>query len=127
MSANAISHRIHWFEIPVTDLTRAMTFFSTVLETDFHVSKMDDGDMAIFDSSQEAVSGCLTQSAHMQPSATGTVVYFNAGEDLARPLGRVEAAGGKVIVPKTLITPEIGYFAIFADTEGNTVGLHSPH
>lgn len=125
---SAIAHRIHWFEIPTTDLTRAMTFYSTVLETDFHVENFGGGNMAVFNRSQpEAVSGCLVQSEHIKPSASGTVVYFNAGDDLALPLGRVEANGGKIIVPKTLITPEIGYFAVFADTEGNTVGLHSPH
>ena len=38
---------------------------------------------------------------------------------------RVEAAGGKRIVPKKLIAPEIGYSAVFEDTEGNRIALHS--
>jgi uncharacterized protein len=37
----------------------------------------------------------------------------------------VKAAGGKVVLQKTLITPDLGYFAFFTDTEGNKVGLHS--
>ena len=40
-------------------------------------------------------------------------------------VGRIEGAGGKVVMPKTQITPEIGYMAFFMDTEGNKVGLHS--
>jgi predicted enzyme related to lactoylglutathione lyase len=55
----------------------------------------------------------------------GSVVYISAGADLAEPLARVEGAGGKVLVPKTLINAEIGYFAHFLDSEGNRVGMHS--
>jgi hypothetical protein len=53
------------------------------------------------------------------------VVYLNAGEDVNESLERVEPAGGKIVVPKTKITDEYGYFALFQDTEGNLVGLHS--
>lgn len=128
MSANIIQHRIHWFEIATHDLKRAMMFYGTVFQTDFHVEDFGDGTMAVFNRSQEgAISGCLVKSAHAAPSPQGTVIYFNAGDDLAVPLGRVWDAGGKILVQKTLITPEIGYFAVFSDTEGNTVGMHSPH
>jgi predicted enzyme related to lactoylglutathione lyase len=61
-----------------------------------------------------------------KPSMTGTMVYMTAPSgDLANELGRVEAAGGKIMVPKTQISPEHGYMAVFADTEGNRVALHS--
>jgi hypothetical protein len=40
-------------------------------------------------------------------------------------LDRVEGAGGKVLMSKTATTMDAGYFALIADTEGNTVGLHS--
>jgi predicted enzyme related to lactoylglutathione lyase len=52
-------------------------------------------------------------------------IYLNGGDDLSVMLGRVEPAGGKVIFPKTLISEDNGFFAIFADTEGNAVGLWS--
>ena len=32
---------------------------------------------------------------------------------------------GKVLIPKTHITDEIGYMAFFEDTEGNVVAMHS--
>ena len=47
------------------------------------------------------------------------------GTVLAGALGKVEAAGGKVAMPKTAISPEIGFMAFFIDSEGNRVGLHS--
>ena len=58
------------------------------------------------------------------PGGQGTLVYMNGGDDLAGPLGRVTAAGGAVLMPKTSIGPH-GFIAQFRDSEGNRVGLHS--
>jgi predicted enzyme related to lactoylglutathione lyase len=71
------------------------------------------------------VSGCVIAGQGYKAAKDGSVVYISAGRDLAEPLARVEGAGGKVLVPKTLINPEIGYFAHFLDSEGNRVGMHS--
>jgi len=60
-----------------------------------------------------------------KPSTEGTMVYLNANPAMDEVLGKVEAAGGKVMMPKTAISPEIGHMASFEDTEGNKVGLHS--
>ncbi len=38
---------------------------------------------------------------------------------------KMEAAGGKIMVPRTEISPEYGFMAVFIDTEGNRIGLHS--
>jgi predicted enzyme related to lactoylglutathione lyase len=43
---------------------------------------------------------------------------------LDETLGRVEKAGGKIVMPKTDIGPP-GFIAIVRDSEGNSVGLHS--
>jgi predicted enzyme related to lactoylglutathione lyase len=34
-------------------------------------------------------------------------------------------AGGKVTMPKTKISDEIGFMAFFVDSEGNGMALHS--
>jgi len=60
-----------------------------------------------------------------KPSADGAVIYLNGNPDLSVPLGKIEEAGGHVVMPKTLINDEIGYMAFFIDTEGNKVALHS--
>jgi predicted enzyme related to lactoylglutathione lyase len=59
------------------------------------------------------------------PSMTGSTVYLSAGDDLNMVLGRVEAAGGRVLMPKTNMGEMIGNLAFFADSEGNRIGLHS--
>jgi hypothetical protein len=40
-------------------------------------------------------------------------------------LDKVEPAGGKILMPKSLISEHWGYMALFEDTEGNRVALHS--
>jgi len=71
------------------------------------------------------VGGGLVESPYHKPSAEGARIYLNGNPDLAVALGKVEAAGGQVAMPKTKITDEIGYMANFMDTEGNLVALHS--
>ena len=53
------------------------------------------------------------------------MVYLNGGKDLETVLSRVTGAGGRIIMPKTFINEESGYFAIFIDCEGNKLALHS--
>lgn len=82
-------------------------------------------DMGFFPSQRGEVSGAVVAGEGYVPGDKGTLVYLNGGDDLNTVLSKVETAGGKVAVPKTKITDEYGYFAIFIDTEGNKVGLHS--
>lgn len=123
--ANVIS----WFEIPVTDMDRATTFYRTLLDVDLQKAEMGGDSYTFFPGVMESVSvsGALVQSAQVVPSDKGTVVYLNGGDDLAAPLSRVESAGGRVLMPKTSIGEGMGYFALFLDTEGNKVGLFSMH
>jgi len=53
------------------------------------------------------------------------VAYLNGGKDVQNVLDRVENSNGNVIVPKTQISPEMGYFGMFIDTEGNKIAVHS--
>ncbi len=77
------------------------------------------------DDSTGKISGALVQSKMHKPGEEGTVVYLNGNPDLGVPLGRVGDAGGKVIMPKTFVSEEVGYMAFMIDTEGNKIGLHS--
>jgi len=77
--------------------------------------------------SATGVGGALSyNTTYYKPSATdGPLIYLNANPDVQIILDRVEAAGGHIAVPKTEISPEYGYMAIFIDTEGNRIALHS--
>ena len=116
---------INWFEIPASDIGRATKFYSSVLGIEITEVDMFGTKMGFFPTDGKNVSGAIVQAEDNKPSSDGTLVYLNGGSNLATHLSKVEAAGGKVIVPKTQISQEMGYFATFIDTEGNKVALHS--
>lgn len=118
---------IHWFEIPVNEFERAKTFYETILQISMPIMDMGDPgmQMAVFAVSIPHIDGCIIKSDFHTPSSTGTCVYLNGEPDLQLVLDRVEAAGGKIVMPKEQISPEYGFMGMFEDTEGNKVGLHS--
>jgi len=114
-----------WFEIPAGDFARAKRFYEEVFGVALKEEQMGATRLGVFPYAGEAVSGCVIAGQGYKAGKDGSVVYISAGDDLTEPLARVERAGGKVLVPKTLINAEIGYFAHFIDSEGNRVGMHS--
>ena len=120
-----MAHALNWFEIPVTNFTRAKSFYEKVLGITIEPMTMGPIMMGMLSSDPTAVGGAIVHGEDGSPSKNGTLVYLNGGDDLAPMLARVEQAGGSVVVPKTEIGNEFGFFAHFVDTEGNKVGLHS--
>lgn len=118
-------HALSWFEIPVTDFPRAKTFYENLLGVTIEPLVMGPTTMGMLSSDPSVVGGALVHAGGTSPSQEGTIVYLNGGDDLAPMLGRVSKAGGTVVVPKTEIGSESGFFAHFVDSEGNKVGLHS--
>ena len=123
----AKENTLNWFEISVTDIGRATKFYETIFGIQLRQAEMMGMKMAFFptEDMNGKVSGGLVQGPMHKPSADGTKVYLNGNPDLADALSKIEKAGGKVLMPKTKITDEIGFMAYFTDTEGNTVALHS--
>jgi predicted enzyme related to lactoylglutathione lyase len=119
---------LNWFELSVADINRAKKFYETIFGIKMEQQEMMGMQMAFFPGSQNMdgkVSGGLVQSSMHKPSADGAKIYLNGNPDLANALSKVEAAGGKVTMPKTKISDDIGYMAFIIDTEGNAIGLHS--
>lgn len=116
---------INWFEIPATDMDRATAFYGSIFGIEMPKTEMMGTTMAFFPYEDGKVSGALVKGEGYEPNTNGSLVYLNGGEDLNNILSKVEAAGGKVVFPKTQISPESGHFALFLDTEGNKLGLHS--
>jgi predicted enzyme related to lactoylglutathione lyase len=119
---------LNWFEISVSDIARAKKFYETIF--DVQISDITESmgmQMAFFpfENMGGKVSGGLVQGPMHTPNADGAKIYFNGNPDLDEALGKVDAAGGKVTMPKTKISDEIGYMAFFIDSEGNGVAMHS--
>jgi len=123
----AKENALNWFEISVSDINRAKKFYETVFGIEMQQQEMMGMQMAFFPSEDMngKVSGGLVQGPMHKPSADGAKIYFNGNPDLSDALSRIEKAGGKVTMPKTKISDDIGYMAFFVDSEGNNVALHS--
>src|SRR5437868_8263192 len=117
---DASANILNWFEVSVSDIARAKKFYETIFSITMEEMDMMGMKMAMFpyEPMGGKLSGGLVQSDMHKPSADGVKVYFNGNPDLDRALSKVEAAGGKVTMPKTRIGDDIGYMAFFLDTEG---------
>ncbi len=122
---SATTNALNWFEISISDVARAKKFYETILDIELFQMEMMGMDMLMFPSQNPKSSGALVKSPYHTPSKSGSIIYLNANPDLQIVLDKIEAAGGKVTMPKSLINPETGYMAFFEDSEGNVVALHS--
>ncbi len=124
-----MDNAISWFEIGTTDLDRATKFYETIFGVSLFPMDLPNIKMRMFpiDNMQTGIGGALVDSGGFhKPSATdGPLIYLNGNPDVQSILDKVEAAGGKIMVPKTEISPEYGFMAVILDTEGNRIGLHS--
>ena len=127
LSAN--TNALNWFEIPVTDTARAKKFYETIFDIKMDTREMMGMEMTFFPNDMQAntgkVSGSLVKGPMHKPSMDGAVVYLNANPAIQSVIDKVEKAGGKITMPKTLINEQTGYMAFFVDTEGNRMALHA--
>ena len=114
---------INWFEIPTTQLDRAVRFYETVLGVSLRREDFGGVPMAVFPFGDKAAGGALIQDARRKPAANGVLIYLNAHGQLDACIQRVATAGGAVLTSKMDIG-DPGFIAIFRDSEGNSVALH---
>jgi predicted enzyme related to lactoylglutathione lyase len=124
-----MDNAISWFEIPATDIDRAQKFYEAVFNIQMQALDFQGIKMRMFpiDDPMAGIGGAVvdTDGFH-KPSATdGPLIYLNGNPDVQLFLDRVEAAGGKILTPKTTISDEYGDMAVFLDTEGNRIALHN--
>jgi len=118
---------IAWIEIPVIDLERATAFYADVFRLTFEREDIGDGNPKSLFPASSGISGALSQGPDWTPSRDGVLLYLSGGDDLQVVLDRVVAAGGSVAEPKQAVDATSGFWARFRDTEGNILGLLSPH
>lgn len=114
---------VNWFEVPAYDIVRAKGFYEHLYGITMETVHAGDYAMAYFPAHGGA-GGAVVQGPGCIPTDCGTLVYLNAGDDLDGMLGRVEEAGGRVVMGRTLISESAGSFALFVDSEGNRLALH---
>lgn len=115
---------ISWFEIPAVNFQQAVDFYNHIFQIEMEKNSEGNYAMAFFPANK-GIGGAIVAGPGSTPSDTGPLIYLNAGSDLSHVLERVQPAGGRIVMSKTLINKESGYFAIFIDSEGNKLALHS--
>jgi uncharacterized protein len=93
--------------------------YGFAMETNFN----GDYGMAYFPA-ESGVGGAVVQGPGCIPNDCGALLYLNAGKDLDGMLSRVEAAGGRIVMGRTLISDGAGSFALIVDSEGNRLAFH---
>lgn len=122
MPANPIAY----VELPVTDMDRAMAFYTDLLGLDFERQTIDGYDMALFPATEGAAgaSGALVKGDVYVPGKTGPIVYFRV-RDIDAVLKRAKARGAKILYDKKDIGA-FGFVAEVEDSEGNRIALNAP-
>ncbi|MGJ8724026.1 MAG: VOC family protein [Roseibacillus sp.] len=116
---------LNWFEIYVADLERAKAFYEKILGVTLTDMPSEMCEMAAFPCDEkEGVGGALMKIEHCQPGPGGTLIYLNVEGELDAVVARIQEAEGKIVLEKMAIPPH-GFIAVFEDSEGNNVGLHS--
>ncbi|MEH6703638.1 MAG: VOC family protein [Galbibacter orientalis] len=113
------------FEIPATDISRAVNFYQAILNINIEKIEMPGMEMGIFPYEEQMVTGVIIKGDGYKPSADGVTIYLNGGDNFQNILDKVEKNGGKILMPKTAHADGNGFFALFLDTEGNRLGLNS--
>jgi len=113
-----------WFEIPADNLDRAKKFYNTLFgwniaafpgmqgseaETYLHIDTGGD---------EASPDGGMMKRKEPGQGITQYISVASVSESSAK----VEKLGGKICMAKTAV-PQMGYFAICSDTEGNTFAL----
>ena len=116
---------INWFEIPVSDMDRAIKFYEPVMQVSLRREKMDSAELAVFPHEDPATGGALAKFEGIIPSVQGAIIYLHT-DNLTATLDRVASAGGECVFGPLALPRGIGTIALFTDSEGNRVGLHQP-
>ena len=120
---NAIVH----FEIPADDVPRAIAFYEKVFGWKINRFPMPPGSPEYYGvttrkEGEAGINGGLMKR-NMPGQPFANYVSVKSIDDF---LGKIQAHGGALVMPKQEIAPGMGSFAVFKDTEGNMMGLYQP-
>jgi hypothetical protein len=109
---------VHW-EINASDAKRLHEFYSALFGWNVNASNpMNYG--LVNTGSKTGAQGGIGQKSEQAPAPN--VMFYVAVKDLHECLTKAESLGGRVVMPVTDV-PDMVTMAMFADPEGNTIGL----
>jgi uncharacterized protein len=110
--------KICYLEIPAGTAEASAQFYSSIFG--WKVRTRGDGELAFDDPA--GVSGTWVKESDRTPDEQ-TRVYIMV-DAIDETLSRIQAAGGRILTPRTEIGAGLGAFAAFADPVGNEFGLY---
>jgi predicted enzyme related to lactoylglutathione lyase len=110
--------KICYLEIPAKTAEGSADFYSSIFG--WKIRRRGDGALAFDDAGD--VSGTWVKEGDRTPDER-TRVYIMV-DAIADTLKRIEAAGGRILTPRTDIGSGMGAFAAFTDPAGNEFGLY---
>jgi predicted enzyme related to lactoylglutathione lyase len=111
-------HTICHLEIPTTDLKKSGEFYRKLFgwEIDYGWGP----DYAVFNTGEGVLTGGgLDRKDEIAP---GNIIIYIQVNDIDEMLDKAEKLGGKKVQEKKEI-PNVGWFGLFKDLDGNTLGL----
>lgn len=112
-----MANPVIWFEILGKDGAALRRFYGDVFGWEYEMAQGMDYGMTK-KVGDRGIQGGIGSMGEGPCWAT----FYVAVPDVEASLKLVERKGGKIVVPRTEI-PDMVTFAVFADPEGNTVGL----
>jgi uncharacterized protein len=110
---------IVWFGIPADNPERARAFYSDLFGWKINSAPgVDDFWYIDTGGAEESPDGGLKKREHPQES----IVNYVSVDSVTEFSKKIEKLGGKICLAKTAV-PQMGYFAVCQDTEGNSFGI----
>lgn len=109
-------HKIVHIEISAEDRKGAADFYGELFG--WKSEHLDEMNYSMFDDG--GVGGAFNPTGDQNPA--GTVLVYVGTNDVDASLEKAKSLGGEVVMPTTEI-PGYGWFGIFKDPTGNTIGL----
>ncbi|HEX5520032.1 MAG TPA: VOC family protein [Candidatus Nitrosocosmicus sp.] len=116
---------VEYFQIPADDISRAKEFYNKVFGWEmqkWNNSENSDQEYWMFQTKDDEGNPGLGGGLMKRQSPQHTVTNFITVSSIEEYSSNIEQSGGKVIMPKTEI-PNMGFFAVFLDTENNMFGI----
>lgn len=107
-------------EISAKDLGKSSKFYSDLFG--WEMTPWGDGGYVVFKAGEGPGGGLMKPEGEAK---WPPIIFYIHVSDIEAKLKAIEAAGGKTVTPKTPISPEMGFFAVFTDPAGNSIGIHS--
>jgi predicted enzyme related to lactoylglutathione lyase len=114
-----MAHPVTWFQITGRDAGPLATFYKKAFAWKM---KSIQGGMQMVEAQKPGISGGIGPS---QDGSSSVTVYVEC-PSIETQLKKVEAAGGRLAMPKMELPGGMGFIAGFTDPAGNWVGLWSP-